>query len=167
MLSEKIEKVLNRQIQSELYSSYFYLAMVAYAQQIGLSGLSHWMHLQSTEETGHAMKLFEYVNDRGGRVVLEAIPQPPSKFKSPQDMFGQALQHEQEVTQGIHELYQMAKNEGDHATEVQMQWFIQEQVEEEKTFSEIAERLKMIGDQPASLFIIDRELRARQDHTGE
>ena len=162
MLSKKIEKSLNVQIQAEFYSSYLYLAMAAYVQSVDLSGFAQWMRTQSQEEMVHAMRLLDYVNDRGGRVVLEAIEKPATDFKSAGSMFEAALKHEQKVTKTIHRLYKAAKDEGDYATEVEMQWFVTEQVEEEKTISGIVEKLKLVGDQPAILFMIDRDLNSRQ-----
>ncbi|MFQ5840775.1 MAG: ferritin, partial [Candidatus Methylomirabilales bacterium] len=122
---------------------------------------ARWMRLQSREEASHAMKLFDYVLEREGRVVLQAIEQPPQKFKSPLDVFQQALEHERKVTGMIHRLYDLAGKERDYATQVMLQWFITEQVEEEKNAGEVVERIKMIGDQPAALFFLDKQLGAR------
>ena len=162
MLSKKIEKGINEQIQSEFYSSHFYLSMAAYCEEIDLSGFAHWMRVQSEEEREHAMKFFDYLNERGGRVFLEAIDKPPSSFKSPRDIFEQTLKHEQQVTKMIHRLYKTAKDENDYATEVELQWFIREQVEEEKGASDILEKLKMVQNAPGALLMIDRQLGSRE-----
>ncbi len=162
MPSKKMESALNQQIQSEFYSAYLYLSMSAYCQESNLEGLSHWMQLQSREEVGHAMRIFNYLNSRGGRVVLQAIERPPENFKSPRRMFEQALKHEQEISKAFHKLYKLAKDESDYATEVELQWFIKEQVEEEKTAGDILQKLIMVGDQPASLLMIDHQLGSRE-----
>ncbi len=161
MPSKKLEQAINQQIQREFYSSYLYLAMSAYCEEINLDGFAHWMRSQSEEERTHSMRLFNYLHSRGGSVVLQAIPQPPSKFRSPKKMFEEVLKSEQNVTREIHKLYEMAKKEGDHATEVELQWFIQEQVEEEKTANDILAKLAMVGDQPAALLMMDRSLGSR------
>ena len=162
MLSEALQKAINDQIKNELDSAYLYLAMSAYFEGAHLPGGARWMRLQSREETSHAMKLFDYVLERGGRVVLQAIEQPPATFASMLDVFQQALVHERKVTGMIHRLYDLATNERDYATQVMLQWFVQEQVEEEKSAGDIVEQLKMIGDQPAALLFFDRQLGARE-----
>ncbi|MEE8349280.1 MAG: ferritin [Acidobacteriota bacterium] len=165
MPSKKLEQAINAQIQRELYSSYLYLAMSIHCEEINLDGFAHWMRLQSSEERGHSMKLLNYLHNRGGRVVLEVIAKPPSKFRSPKQMFQEVLKSEQSVTKEINKLYEMAKKEGDHATEVELQWFVQEQVEEEKTAKDILAKLDMVGDQPAALLMMDRSLGSRgQQH---
>jgi ferritin len=165
MLSKKLENAINEQIQEELYTSYLYLAMSAYCEEINLDGFAHWMRSQSEEERGHAMRLFNYLHSRGGRVVLKAISQPPVKFRSAKKMFEEVIKSEQNVTKEIHKLYELARKEGDHATEVELQWFIQEQVEEEKTANGILAKLDMVGDQPAALLMMDRSLGSRgQQH---
>ena len=136
--------------------------MSAYLETIHLSGSARWMRLQSQEEASHAMKFFDYVLEREGRVVLHAIEQPPQKFKSMLDVFQQALEHERKVTGIIHRLYDLAAKERDYATQVMLQWFITEQVEEEKNAGEVVDQIKMIGDQPAALFFLDKQLGARE-----
>ena len=162
MLSKKIERALNDQIQCEIHSAYTYLSMAANCQQINLKGFSHWMRLQSAEERGHALKIFDYIIDRGGKVTLQGIDRPPNNFKSPLHMFELALKGEQDISKKIHKIYELAKAEKDYATEVQLQWFIQEQVEEENTAEDLLHRLKLVGSQPAALYMIDRELASRQ-----
>jgi ferritin len=161
MLSQKINNALNMQIRAELYASHLYLSMSTYCQSINLSGFAHWMRQQSEEERSHAMRLLDYVQDRGGRVILQAIEQPPSEFNSGLGVFQQALEHERSVTKLIHELYRQAIQESDSATEVELQWFIKEQVEEEKTTGDVVARLEMTEDDPTALLIADRELASR------
>jgi len=163
MISTKMEKALNEQINEELFSSYLYLAMSAWFESQNLPGFAAWMKVQAREENTHAMKFFEFVFDRGGRVVLQAIDQPPVDFKSPLDLFQQTLQHEQKVTGMINHIYDLASKENDYATQTFVQWFITEQVEEEKNASQILEQLKVIGDQPAALFMLDSYLGKRGD----
>ncbi|MGH7168345.1 MAG: ferritin [Nitrospiraceae bacterium] len=161
MLSKALQDAINGQIQHEFYSAYLYLSMSAHFETVHLPGCARWMRLQSQEEASHAMKLFDFVLEREGRVVLQAIEQPPAKFKSPLNVFQQALEHERKVTGMIHGLYELAAKENDYATQVMLQWFINEQVEEERTANDIVEQLKMIGDQPAALFMLDKDLGAR------
>lgn len=161
MLSQSLQKAINDQIKDELYSAYLYLSMSAYLETVHLSGSARWMRLQSQEEASHAMKLFDYVLEREGRVELHAIEQPPQEFKSMLDVFQQALEHERKVTGMIHRLYDLAAKERDYATQVMLQWFITEQVEEEKSAGDVVDRLKMIGDQPAALLFLDNQLGAR------
>ncbi len=161
MLKKTVQDAINEQIKDELYSSYLYLSMSTYCETINLLGSARWMRLQSQEEYSHAMRLFDYIYDRGGRVVLQAIDQPPSEFKSPLAIFKQVLEHEQEVTGKIHRLYELSVEENDYATQVELQWFITEQVEEEKVTTQIIEQLKMIGDQDTALLMLDRHLGER------
>ena len=135
--------------------------MAAHFEGENLSGFAHWMKLQYQEETGHGMKLFEYLSDRGGKVVLQPIQQPPSKFKSAREVFQMVVDHEREVSGSIGELYELAMKESDHATMVEMQWFVKEQVEEEKSAGNILEQLKVVGDHGVSLMMLDRQLAAR------
>lgn len=162
MFSSAMEKAINDQIQKELYSAYVYLSMAAYFETNNLTGAASWMRLQHQEEQVHAMKFFDFINDRGGRVVLQAIQQPPTDFASPLAVFEAALAHEQKVSKSIHDLYALAVKENDYPTQAMLQWFINEQVEEEKNASAIVAQLRMIGDSPAALFMIDQQLGARQ-----
>ena len=161
MLSKKLQDALNEHIKNEFYSAYVYLSMAAHLAAAHLPGCARWMRAQSQEEMSHAMKLFDFVLERGGRVVLKAIEQPPAQFKSPLEVFQQALKHEQKVTDMIHRLYELAVKENDYATQVMLQWFITEQVEEEGAAGEIVEQLKLIGKEPTALFMLDRQLGAR------
>jgi ferritin len=163
MLSKVVQDTINDQIKNELYSAYLYLSMSAYFEGANLPGCAHWMRVQSQEEVSHAMKFFEFVFDRGGRVMLQAIDQPPVDFKSPLDIFQQSLQHEQKVTAMINHIYEVAVKENDYATQTFVQWFITEQVEEEKNATQIVDQLKAVGDQPAALFMLDGHLGKRGD----
>jgi len=162
MLSQNMHDALNMQIKAEFYASHQYLSMSAYCESINLYGLAHWMRRQSEEERSHAMRLFEYIQDRGGQVVLQAIEKPPADFDSALGVFQQALEHERSVTKMIHELREQAVKENDHATEVTLQWFIKEQVEEEKTTSDVVALLEMVGNDPTALLIVDRQLASRE-----
>lgn len=161
MFSKKMQKALNDHLNAELYAAYLYLAMAAYFESTHLPGFAHWMRLQSGEEMGHAMRFYEYINERGGRVELQAIDKPPVNFKSPLVVFEQALKHERVVSKEIDKLFDMARKEKDYASEVFLQWFVTEQVEEEKSAGEVVEALNMIGDQRPALLMYDRELGKR------
>ncbi len=161
MLSKSLQKALNDQIGMEFYSAYIYLSMSAYFQSQNLPGCAHWMRLQYQEEVAHALKLFDYVHNRGGVAALQAIDQPQAKFASPQDVFKQALGHEKKVTASINDLYALAHKESDYATQVALQWFVTEQVEEEKNAAEIVEQFAMVGDNRVALLMLDRQLGAR------
>jgi len=161
MLSKEIQDALNDQIKNEYFSSYTYLSMAAYCESINMGGFANWMRLQSQEELGHAMRLFDYVLNRDGRVVLQSIGKPQTKFKSLKEMFQIVLDHEREVTGMINRLYEQAISENDHATTVELQWFIQEQVEEEKTAQEVLDKLTLAGDSGSALLILDTQLSER------
>jgi ferritin len=160
-ISEKIQELLNKQINSELYSAYLYLSMAAYFESRNLRGFASWMVQQAKEELEHAMKIYRYVFERGGRVVLKAIEEPPSEWSSPRDAIKHALEHEMEVTRRIHSIYEAAREEKDHATEVFMQWFVNEQVEEEALFSDLLAKVEAAGDNPAALMMLDSLLARR------
>ena len=162
MISSKMEKAINEQINKEIYSAYLYLAMAAQCENMGFRGFGNWFKVQYTEELTHAMKFFEYVNERGGRVELAAIKQPPVEFKSPLAMFEQAYKHEQYVTQSINGLVDLAIKEGDHATNSLLRWFVDEQVEEEAHASEIVSSLKMIGPSGSGILYLDGKLGKRK-----
>ncbi len=161
MLNKTVERAINDQIRAELYSAYLYLSMAAYSAAANLPGFAHWMKVQSQEETEHAMKFFNYVNQRGGRVVLKALDQPPVEFGSPVDLFKKVLEHEQLVTGLINDLYELAVKENDYATQVLLHWFIEEQVEEEASAAQIVETLKMAGDKGNALIMVDKGLAKR------
>lgn len=161
MIKQSVQDAINEQIKEEFYSAFIYLSMSAYFEQINLSGLAHWMRVQYQEEEEHALRLFQYLNERGGKVQLKAIPEPPTTFKSPLDVMEQALNHERHVTSLINDLYEKAAGENDYATQAALQWFITEQVEEENNAGTIVEQLRMIGDNRAALFLMDMELGKR------
>jgi ferritin len=162
MLTKKMQDALNQQINAEMFSSYLYLAMSAHFESANLPGFAGWMSVQSEEETGHAMKLYHYVFERGGKVVLEAIAKPATDFKTPLDVLKKVLEHEKKITASIETLYELAMKEKDYATQVTLQWFVKEQVEEEKNASDIIELLKNIGDNPAGLAMVDQRLSYRK-----
>ena len=161
-MDKKLQKAFNDQIKHELYSSYIYLAMAAYFETKNLPGFAHWMKIQYKEEVAHAMKMFEFLNDRGQRVLLQAIPQPVLEFSSSLEVFEETLKHEQKVTSLINALYELAKEVSDHASVVFLQWFISEQVEEEKNATAIIQTLKLIKTEGAPLIMLDRELAKRE-----
>ena len=162
MMNKNVQDAINEQIKNELYSAYLYLAMSAQFEAQNLPGFARWMRVQSNEEVAHAMKFFEFINDRGGRVTLKAIDQPPFEWKSPLAAFEQAYEHEQKVTALINGIYEVATKESDYPTQVMLHWFIDEQVEEEKTASTIVEQLKMVGDNKNALLIVDHRLGERE-----
>ncbi len=161
MISSNMEKALNDQINAETYSAYLYLSMSAYFADQGLPGFSAWMKAQAQEELFHSMKFFNYVNDRGGRVRLGAIAEPPLEWSSVVDAFEAALDHEKHVTSLINSLVDQAIEEKDHATNNFLQWFVGEQVEEEDSASDIVNKLKLMGQAAGGLFMLDRELGQR------
>ncbi len=161
MLSEKMQEALNGQINAELYSAYLYLSMSAYFTSINLPGFANWMRVQAQEEMFHASKFYDFVNERGGRVILKEIAGPPAEFDSPLAVFEATLGHERKVTGLINELVNTAIEEKDHASHIFLQWFVSEQVEEESTAEGILQRLKLIGDDKSGLFMIDAELGQR------
>lgn len=158
MLSKEIGDALNNQIKNEYFASYTYLSMAAHCESINLQGFAAWLRRQSTEELVHAMRLFDYMIDRDANVVLQSISKPQAKFKSLTDMFQRVLDNEREVTAMINKLYEQAISENDHATAVELQWFIQEQVEEEKSAKDILEKLKIAGNSSSALLILDGQL---------
>lgn len=162
MISAGVQDAINEQIKHEFYAAYTYLSMSAYFEANNLPGFGAWMRAQAREEITHGMKLFDFVNDRGGRVLLKAVDAPPTDFKSPLDVFEHALKHEQKVTAMINTLYETAAKANDFAAQVALQWFITEQVEEEKTADLIVEQLKMIGNDRPALLMLDRELGSRK-----
>ncbi len=162
MIGKKIEKALNDQINAELYSAYLYLSMSAYFEAENLPGFANWMRVQWQEEVKHALKIYDYVNERTGRVVLKSITEPPAKWKSPMDVFEATYKHEQVVTGRINDLVNQAIAEKDHATNAFLQWFVTEQVEEEKSADEIVQKLRCISDAPGGLYMLDKELGQRQ-----
>lgn len=161
MLNKKLESAINDQIQRELASAYIYLSMAAYFEANTLPGFANWMRIQFHEEQAHAFKFFDFVYDRGGEVKLQPIEGPPTEFKSAIDVFEQTLAHEQKVTGHINDLYTLAVEERDYPSQTLLQWFIDEQVEEEKNAGDILDMLKMIQGNPHAMLMLDRELGSR------
>jgi len=160
-LSEKMQDALNGQINAEMYSSYLYLSMAAFFESVDLSGFASWMHVQAREEELHVHKIFNFIVERGGRVVLEAIEKPPTEWKDPLDAFQAAYAHEQRVSALIADLVTQSREQRDAATESFLRWFVDEQVEEESNVDRIVKMLRMSEGQPAAMFMIDRDLSTR------
>ena len=161
MLSAKLQDAINDQLNQELYSAHLYLSMSAYFEAQHLRGFAHWMRLQHDEEVAHAMRLFDYLVNRNGRAVMQAIGQPPTEFESVRSVIQMTLEHEREVTAMIEDLYRQAGAENDYATEVLLEWFIEEQVEEEKSVTEIVDHLNIVGNDGTGLLILDSRLAER------
>jgi ferritin len=161
MLDKKMETAINNQLNAELYSSYLYLSMSAYFQSINLPGFANWMRVQAQEELVHAMKFYDFINERGGRVTLQQIEGPPTEWSSPIDVFENTYKHEQKVTGLINDLVNLAVEARDHATNIFLQWFVTEQIEEEASADEVVQRLKLVGDAKGGLFMLDREVGQR------
>lgn len=161
MIPKTVLDAMNRQIMHETYSAYLYLSMSAYFESENLPGFAHWMKIQFQEEQSHAMKFYEYILERGGKVELDAIAKPPVDFKSPQAIFEASLEHEQKVTSLILAIYETALAEKDVASQIFLQWFVSEQVEEEKNASDILDMLKKIGPSVGSLYQLDHRLGKR------
>ena len=161
MLSESIRTALNKQITDELYASHLYLAMAAYFESQALPGFAHWMRVQSDEERAHALRVIDMVVNRGGDIVIQGIEAPSPRMGKPLAVFENALAHEQEVTQMIHNLYALAEKENDYTTQAELQWFLVEQVEEERVTGDIVQQLKRVQDDPSGLMMLDRELAGR------
>jgi ferritin len=161
MISKKMEEALNGQLNAELYSAYLYLSMAAYFESSALAGFANWMRVQNAEEQFHVMKLYDYIIERGGRVILRPIEAPPSDWDSPLAVFEATLTHEQKVTGLINDLMDLARGEKDNASEIFLQWFVNEQVEEEDNVSKVLGQLKLIKDSPQALFMMDREMGQR------
>jgi ferritin len=153
-----VRDAVEEQIKHEFYSSYLYLSMAGSFEVANLRGFAHWMREQSREELEHAMKFFDFLLDRGESVQLQAIEAPPYAFRSPLDTFEQALEHEKEITAHINDLYGLAVRENDYPAQVLLNWFVQEQVEEEKAATETVERLRLAGEDGAALLLLDSEL---------
>lgn len=160
-LTTKMESALNEQINEELFSAYLYQSMAAYFESENLEGMATWMEMQAQEEMSHAKKLYDYINERGGRVILKGINDPKTEWESPLNVYEESLEHEQHITQCIYKLYDLSTEERDHMTNVFLNWFITEQAEEEATAQKIIDNLKMIKGSKNGLFMMDRELGKR------
>jgi ferritin len=167
MISQKMRDALNKQVNAELYSAYMYLSMSAYFSSANLPGFASWMKIQAQEETGHAMKIYDFIIERAGRATLKAIEAPPAQWKSPLDAFEATFKHEQKVTGLINNLVDLAIEEKDHATKGFLQWFVDEQVEEEASADAIVQQLKLIKEAPGALFMINNQLGQRTAGGGE
>jgi ferritin len=161
MISKKMEKALNGQLNDELYSAYLYLSMAAYFESVALVGFANWMRVQNQEEQFHAMKFYDYIIGRGGRVTLRPIEAPPPDWDSPLAVFEATLTHEQKVTGLINNLVDLARGEKDNASEIFLQWFVNEQVEEEDNVSKVLGQLKLIKDSPQALYMMDKDMGQR------
>lgn len=161
MLSNKIQDALNEQINAELWSAYLYLSMGMHFEAEGRSGIANWFKIQFKEEQAHAEIFMNYLNSRGGRVVLQPIAEVPESWDSPLAAFEATLAHEQKVTAMINEIYALAEAEHDYATRGKLDWFVSEQVEEEETATQLVDRLKLIGNDGLALYMLDQELASR------
>jgi len=161
MISKKMEKALNEQVNAELYSAYLYLSMEAYFKSLNLNGFATWMRVQTQEEIAHAMKIYGFIDERGGRITLKAIDGPQTKWDSPLALFKDVYIHVQKVTGLINNLVNLAIEEKDHATNTFLQWFVNEQVEEEASADQVVQQLKMMEKAPGGMFMLDRELGQR------
>lgn len=161
MINEKIQQALNDQIQREFFSAYIYLSMASYLNEIGLRGFSHWMKAQSEEEISHGMKIYEYILTRNGRVILQAVQQPPIEWNSAVNVFEDALTHEEYITSEIYKIADLAEEVNDRATLSFLQWFIDEQVEEEAQVRDILQNLQMVGNDSTGMLEIDGTLAGR------
>jgi ferritin len=161
MLNKKVAAALNEQINKEMFSAFLYMAMSAHSEIKGFKGFANWFMVQYQEEMSHAMKIYHYLMEQGAGVKLKAIAEPASDFESPLDMFEKTLSHEKTVTRSINDLYELAFTEKDHATQIFLQWFVSEQVEEEANDNEIIDRLKMIGESKQGILMLDHQLGKR------
>lgn len=161
MLSEKMQDALNGQLNAEMYSAYLYLSMNAYFKAVNLDGFANWMYFQAQEELTHSLKFYDFILQRGGKVNLRQVEAPQTEWSSPLAVFEATLAHEQKVTGLINELVELALTEHDHATNIFLQWFVSEQVEEEESVTGVLEQLKLMGEAKGGLFMIDRELDKR------
>jgi ferritin len=161
MFSSKLQDALNKQINAELFSSYLYLSMAGWFEAENLKGMAQWMRVQSGEETAHGMRIFDFINDRGGRVALGAIEAPKTQWKSPLEAFEDAYKHEQKISGMINDLMNLAGAEKDGAAHDFLEWFVREQVEEESQSQLIVAQLKLVGDSGVGLYLLDQELGKR------
>lgn len=161
-MNQKIQDALNKQLNAELYSSYLYLSMSACLEMKNLMGMASWMRLQVREELEHAMKYFNFIHERNGQVTLTQVDAPKTQWDTPLDVFENAYQHEQSISEMIHKIVDLSISENDHAANNFLQWFVTEQVEEEATVLLIVEKLKMIGDSGVAVFMLDAELGHRE-----
>jgi ferritin len=167
MISKAMQNAINEQINKELYSAYLYLSMAAYFEDQNLPGFGHWLHVQDGEERGHAMRFYEHLINRGGRVLLKAIAAPETEWKSSLEAFKVVQQHEAEVTASINALFELALKEKDYPAQVLLQWFINEQVEEEKNAAEIVRQLELIDAKGTAVLMLDHRLGKREGESDD
>jgi ferritin len=167
MLTDKVQAALNEQIKEELESAYVYLAMSAESDRLGLPGFANWFKMQYSEELAHADRFFNYVLERDGEIELHGLGKPEVSGETPLSLFEKALNHEQHITSCIFKLKDLARAESDHATDVFLEWFVNEQVEEEASTREVIDQLRLVDGSPNGLFMIDRELAGRKPEEGE
>lgn len=163
MISLKVQNAMNEQIKNELFSAYLYLSMASFFEEKNLPGFAHWMRVQAQEEQEHALKFFDFIHDRGGKITLLPIEQPKAEWKSALDAFNDAYEHEQLVTGMINKIYETALEQKDYPSQIMLQWFIDEQVEEEKNASDIVEQLKRIEERGTAILMLDHELGKRSE----
>jgi ferritin len=161
MINKRMQDAINEQIKFEIYSANLYLSMSAYIEGKNLKGIAHWLRVQYEEETFHALKLYDYLKNREGQVIIQSIDAPPSEFGTPLETFQKVLEHEQHVTAAINNLYKVSIEENDFAAQIFLQWFVNEQMEEEASASEVIGKMKLIGDRGVDLLYLDTELSAR------
>jgi len=161
MMTEKMAAAFNEQINKEFFSEYYYMAMSAYCESIDLPGFASWMMAQAQEEHAHALRFYQFVLDRDARPTFAPIDAPKEEYESVLDMFEHVLAHEQFVSKSITDLYKLALEEGDYPSQIELQWFITEQVEEEKTAKEIIQQLRWVGDKSTALFMLDQKMAGR------
>ncbi|MGL4941931.1 MAG: ferritin [Thermoguttaceae bacterium] len=161
MLSPDMSRLLNEQVNAEIYSSYLYMAMAAWAQEQNLAGMSHWLMIQAEEERIHALKFFQFVLERGASVAFTQIAAPPSTWNSPREVFEQVRSHEAYVTKLVNALVDQAIKDSDHATNNFLQWFVAEQVEEEASAEQVLRQFRLMSDTPGFLYMLDKELATR------
>jgi ferritin len=167
MLTKKMQAALNEQIREELESAYVYLAMSAESDRLGLPGFANWFKMQYGEELAHADRFFSYILERNGEVDLHPLARPEVGEETPLSLFEKALAHEQHITSRIFKLKDLARDESDHATDVFLEWFVNEQVEEEASTNEVLDQLRLVNGSPNGLFMIDRELAGRKADAAE
>lgn len=163
MIGKAMQDAMNEQINKEFFSSYLYLSMAAYFEERNLSGFAHWMRMQADEERGHAMKFYDFIVNRGGRVVLKGIDAPKTDWSSSLEVAQEVADHEAKVTASIYSLYELAMQEKDYPAQTMLQWFISEQVEEEKNAAEIVSNLRLIEERGTAVLMLDKQLGKRRD----
>jgi ferritin len=161
MINKRMQDAINEQIKFEIYSANLYLSMSAYIEGKNLKGIAHWLRVQYEEETFHALKLYDYLKNREGQVIIQSIDAPPSEFGTPLETFKKVLEHEQHVTAAINNLYKVAIEENDIAAQIFLQWYVNEQMEEEANASDVIGKMKLIGDRGVDLLYLDTELATR------